>query len=221
MDTNNKGSITPPAKSGDAIKPGDVRLINGVPSLVITSWMSGDNGEVLSWIVCPCKGFSCTDNTGHLMPAGTGKFFALPLLGASMTPKFIGELVAESTEFEVKNNRAGWTSTFGGKPPSWIQWSFENKHSSEDMALAHKMCAPEDVEEMLADEAEEAKQERLDAFNKVLETLKNAREVTMHFFREFWELGRVGDKEDALKLANSIQDAVKLMEDSIKLGLEE
>lgn len=220
MQNKANGSTTTPAKSGCAIKPGDVRLINGVPSLVITSWMSGGDGEVLSWIVCPCKGFSCTDNTGHLMPAGTGKFFALPQLGASMTPKFLGELVAESTEFEVKNNKAGWTTIFGGKAPNWLQWSFENSHSSEDMALARKMCAPEDVEEMLADEAEEAKQERIDAFNKVFETLKNAHEMTLHFFREFWYLGRVGNKEEALRLANRIQEAIELMENS-KSWLEE
>ena len=220
MQNKANGSITPPTKSGGSIKPGDVRLVNGVPSLVITSWMAGDDGEVYSWIVCPCKGFSTSENTGHLMPAGTGKFFALPRLGASMTPKFIGELVAESTEFEVKNNKAGWSSTFGGKTPNWIQWSFKNSHSSEDMALAHRMCAPEDIEEMLADEAEEAKQERLDAFNKVLETLKNAHEMTLHFFREFWYLGQIGNKEDALRLANRIQDSIKLMEDSVKPGLE-
>lgn len=220
MDTNNKGSITPPAKSGDAIKPGDVRLINGVPSLVITSWMAGDDGEVYYWIVCPCKGFSTTENTGHLMPAGTGKFFALPQLGASMAPKFLGELVAESTEFEVRNNKAGWTTTFGGKAPSWIQWSFENNHSSEDMALAHKMCAPEDIEEMMEDEAEAAKQECLMDYDKVLKTLRDAREVVLHFYRVFWEMDIRGDKDLSLQTADDLKKAIGHME-NIKAWLEE
>ena len=170
----------------DQIKEGDVRLINGVASLVLMPWMKDDEtGEVFYWLVCPVKPVTGDDDvepTGRCcfvqaMHEGTeeerlrsifnpdpddptqGCGYALAEAAASMTPKFLGKLLYKVLPEQRLNAARCWYSQIG-EPKGPYNWDFENPTSKDDILLINQMCRPQDIEMMMDDEAEAAEEER-------------------------------------------------------------
>ena len=172
--------------SNKQIKEGDVRLINGVASLVLMPWIKDDKtGEVFYWLVCPVKPVTGNDDvepTGRCCyvqashsgsPEDTlreilnpddddpteGGGYALADAAASMTPKFLGKLLYRVLPEQRLNAARCWYSQID-EPKGPYQWDFQNPTSKEDIRLINQMCRPQDIEMMMDDEAEAAEEER-------------------------------------------------------------
>ena len=134
------------------IRPGDVRLVNGVPALVV------DRYDGRSWTCCPVKRLS-DEITGKVVfvemsrtESGVdlydqltkdwplnGAGAALPQFSAAIYKDLVGELLFRVFPGQLEKAKVCFRSVFSKSKPPFDQ---ENENSQEDWAIYRKMAAP-------------------------------------------------------------------------------
>lgn len=147
------------------LRAGDVRLIGGVPSLILRAEKEID-GTILA---CPVKErASNEETTGHVVFLDENHA-ALPQFGAGIYPEYVGEFLWRCFQQQLEQVRAGWTTIFRDvptnpfdsiKPNSEEDWELYRRMSASSMERVFSLEAATYIEEADGTWREETRRER-------------------------------------------------------------